>query len=557
MKPIIYQLFPRWFANSVSNPVPNGTIEQNGCGKLEFITTSALKSIKRLGVTHVWYTGVIEHSTTTDYSRFNIRSSNPHIVKGKAGSPYSIRDYFDIDPDLAVDVTNRMHEFEELVARTHKAGLKVIIDFVPNHLAREYFSDAKPAGVADFGENDDTGLAFSPSNNFYYLPGTHFSPSIDLGTGDNAYSEFPAKVTGNDCFSPSPSINDWYETVKLNYGVDYASGQCHFSPIPDTWHKMLTILLYWADKGIDAFRCDMVFMVPLDFWHWAIAQVKEKYPHIQFIAEIYDVALYRPFITHGGFDYLYDKVTLYDTLRDVLIGYKPASALTSCWQTVDGINSHMLCFLENHDEQRIASPQFLGDAAKALPAIVVAASISTAPFMLYSGQELGEPATDAEGFSGRDGRTSIFDYWSVDSLRRWFNNGKFNTARLTPNEKKLRQTYSRILNLCNREPAIAQGAFYDLMYVNYDNIGSNNVFAYLRHYGSDTILVVANFGHNEARVNLHIPEHAFSFLNIATGEYHATELLSANEATVKLSSEQPFNAIVPPHNAVLWKIIEK
>ena len=556
MKPIIYQLFPRWFANPVQNPVPDGTIQQNGCGKFNAITTTALRSIKALGVTHVWYTGVVEHSTTTGYEQFGIPSSNPHVVKGNAGSPYSIRDYYDVDPDLAVSVPSRMQEFEALIHRTHKAGLKVIIDFVPNHLAREYHSDSKPAGVDDFGSADDSAKAFAPDNNFYYIPGVPFSPSIDLGAGDDAYREFPAKVTGNDCFSPSPSVCDWYETVKLNYGVDYATGEHHFSPIPDTWHKMLHILRFWAAKGVDAFRCDMVFMVPVEFWHWAIGLIKEEFPHILFIAEIYDVSLYRPFISYGGFDFLYDKVTLYDTLRDILTCRKPASALTSCWQTVDGINDHMLCFLENHDEQRIASPQFLGNAAKALPALVVASTITTAPFMLYSGQELGEPATEAEGFSGLDGRTTIFDYWSVDSLRRWYNGGKFSTALLSADEKRLRKTYAKVLSLCNAEPAIAQGAFYDLMYVNYDNFDSSKIFAYLRHHGNDTILVVANFGNGVANAAVTIPEHAFTFLGITPATYSATELMQGAQATVILSPQSPFSVVVQPHNVVMWKIIE-
>ncbi|WP_304472197.1 alpha-amylase family glycosyl hydrolase, partial [uncultured Duncaniella sp.] len=317
-KPIIYQMFPRLFTNTTEKCVPNGTIAQNGVGKMNEITDKVLAGIKELGVTAVWYTGIIEHATKTDYTDKGIvPADNPHVVKGEAGSPYAIKDYYDVDPDLAVDVDNRMGEFEELVARTHDAGLEVIIDFVPNHTARCYHSDAAPAGIEDFGAHDDADMFFSPNNNYYYITRQLFAPSIDLGSGKKAYVEFPAKATGDDCFSAFPGVNNWYETVKLNYGRDPYNGTGHYNPIPDTWFKMLHILRFWASKGIDAFRCDMVFMVPLEFWQWAIPNVKDKYPRVKFIAEIYDVAMYRDFIFTGGFDYLYDKVNLYDTLRGI------------------------------------------------------------------------------------------------------------------------------------------------------------------------------------------------------------------------------------------------
>lgn len=78
------------------------------------------------------------------------------------------------------------------------------------------------------------------------------------GAAAEAYKEYPAKATGNNRFDAYPNINDWYETVKLNYGIDYQNGNTpHFNPIPDTWTKMLDILLFWAGKNIDGFRCDM------------------------------------------------------------------------------------------------------------------------------------------------------------------------------------------------------------------------------------------------------------------------------------------------------------
>ncbi len=554
-KPIIYQLIPRLFANYCETPVENGTIRQNGSGKLAGISTDILRSIRDLGVNYVWYTGVIEHANQTDYSAFGIRPHNHHIVKGKAGSPYAICDYYDIDPDVAENVPHRMREFEELVARTHKAGLKVIIDFVPNHVARQYSSDAKPKGIEDFGNRDNHEMFFAPNNNFYYITRQQFSPSFDLGQGKDAYVEFPAKASGNDCFDAFPGINDWYETVKLNYGHDYGDGSNHFDPIPDTWLKMLHILRFWAAKGIDGFRCDMAFMVPIEFWHWAIPQVKAHYPDVLFIAEIYDVAQYRPFIDYAGFDYLYDKVNLYDTLRAIETANHSAALITNCWQTVDGIGPHMLNFLENHDEQRFASAFYAGDPWRVLPSLVVSTMISTGPMMIYFGQELGEPAADAEGFSGRDGRTTIFDYWSIEKIRRWLNHGD-TRGQLTEDEQALRAMYRRVLTLANKEEAIREGSFFDLMYVNYDNQRFNprRHYAFLRSHGDETLLIIVNFGTEDSSVAVNIPLHAFNVLDIPQGiDPKATELLSGVRVQKALAATVPFEADVPAHGAVIWK----
>lgn len=555
MKPVIYQLLPRLFSNTCETCVPNGDIEQNGVGKLNDITPRVLKSIKDLGVTHVWYTGVIEHAHATDYSQYGIVRDNPYVVKGKAGSPYAISDYYDIDPDIAVDVPDRMEEFENLVKRTHDAGLKVIIDFVPNHVARRYHSDVKPSGIEDFGVNDDNTYFFSPKNDFYYIPRQKFSPSIYLGEGEAAYSEFPAKASGNDCFTAFPSQNDWYETVKLNYGVDYGDGSRHFEPIPPVWFKMLNILRYWASKGIDGFRCDMAFMVPTEFWKWSIPNVREKYPEILFIAEIYDVGLYREFI-NVGFDYLYDKVNLYDTLRGIQCSQVSAAQITNCWQAVDGIGDKMLNFLENHDEQRFASMQFAGNADLVTPSLIVSSTISNGPVMIYMGQELGEKAADAEGFSGLDGRTTIFDYWSVPTLRRWYNEGKPGISKLTKQEKSLRKLYSTILNICNTESAISSGMFFDLMYVNYNNgkFNPHRQFAYLRGDEKATIVIAVNFDNIDVDVEINIPELALKMLNIPEGEIEATELLTGEKAKKVLSSQIPFATKIPHNSAVMWKI---
>jgi len=548
-KSIIYQLMPRWFTNCNEKCVPNGTIRQNGVGKFNEIDETKLRSIKSLGATHVWYTGIIEHATATSYSRYGITPCNAHVVKGKAGSPYAIRDYYDVCPDMAVKVKNRMAEFEALVERTHREGLRVIIDFVPNHVAREYQSDAKPAGVQDLGEDDNPAMFFDPNNNFYYITGQEFSPAgVDMGQGDEAYHEFPARATGNDCYSASPSRDDWYETVKLNYGIDPWNGSTHFDPIPPTWSKMLDILKFWTGKGVDGFRCDMAHMVPVAFWHWAISQIKAINPDIIFIAEIYDVSLYHSYIHDGGFDYLYDKVTLYDTLRGVLCDGWSASELTRCWQTVEGMGDHMVNFLENHDEQRIASRQFCGDPFKAFPALVVSATMSRCPMMVYAGQELGEPAADAEGYSGPDGRTTIFDYWSVPTLRRW-HQGK-STAR----ERRLRSLYRRILRLCNSEKTLARGDFFDLMYVNQDTLDPSRQYAYLRHCDGEMTLIVANFGVLEVNTSIRIPQHAIECAGFTHGEYSCKELITDDTSTAVLTGDSTLPVSIPPLGARIYRL---
>lgn len=536
-KIIIYQVFTRLFGNNTMKCKANGAIEENGCGKLADFTTKALSEIKKLGATHIWYTGIIEHATQTNYSRYGIRPDHPAVVKGKAGSPYAIKDYYDIDPDLATSVPDRMKEFHNLVNRTHKAGLKMIIDFVPNHVARQYASDVKPDGVIDLGEDDNKAVAFSPQNNFYYIPGQQLQGNIDLHmNAPEAYIEMPAKATGNDKFDAWPGINDWYETIKLNYGVDYQNGRNqHFTPTPDTWIKMRDILLFWASKNIDGFRCDMAEMVPVEFWGWVIPQIKAVYPQIIFIAEVYNPNEYRNYLFNGQFDYLYDKVGLYDTLRALTCGYDSATSIQYRWQSLEGIQHRMLNFLENHDEQRIASDYFAGNGAKAIPAMIVSACMNTNPVMVYFGQELGESGMDCEGFSGKDGRTTIFDYWSIDSIRRWRNKGKFDGNTLTIEEKRLQSFYTTLLNLCNTEKAISKGEFYDLTYSNLEGCAFNEhkQYTFIRKYENEVLLIVVNFDKSPVQVGINIPQHAFDFLNIPQAEEcKSIDLLSDSKETI-------------------------
>lgn len=556
-KMVIYQVFPRWFGNLRPSPVMNGSLAENGVGKFSAFTPLALSKIKELGVTHVWYTGVIEHATKTDYTLFGIRKDHSAVVKGKAGSPYAIKDYYDIDPDLADNIQSRMSEFEDLVKRTHEAGMKVIIDFVPNHVARQYFSDAREPFVEDLGQTDNVSKDFDVNNNFYYLPGQTLTLRFDpQREEDFAYSEFPAKVTGNNHFDAYPSQNDWYETVKLNYGVDYMhGGTCHFNTIPNTWEKMLEILLFWADKGVDGFRCDMAEMVPVEFWNWVIPQVKKEHDVI-FIAEVYNPDEYRNYIYTGHFDYLYDKVGLYDTVRAVMCGQAPASNISHCWQSLEGIQKNMLNFLENHDEQRVASDFFAGDARPGIPGMIVSAAMNTNPVMIYSGQELGERGMDAEGFSGRDGRTTIFDYWSVESLRNWNNNGLFDGAKLTPAERSLREMYAKLLNVVRSEPVIVEGAFYDLMYANSGNpyFNPNRQYAFLRKWKNEVLLVVVNFDRADQCVWVNIPVEAFKALDFEDNKpAELTDLLTGETNISTLTDAYPYQVKLPAYSGKMLK----
>lgn len=558
-KIIIYQVLPRLFGNDNANCLPNGDIQTNGCGKFSAFNKRALDEIKALGTTHIWYTGVIEHATQTRYESHHIAVDHPAMVKGKAGSPYAIKDYYDIDPDLADDVSKRMSEFEALVDRTHQAGLKVIIDFIPNHVARQYHSDAQPTGLAQLGENDHSEVSFSPYNNFYYIPETALAGQFDMtGSANEPYREFPAKATGNNRFDAYPEANDWYETIKLNYGIDYQNGgTTHFSPTPDTWIKMVEILTFWASKGVDAFRCDMAEMVPVDFWQWGIPKVKENHPDLLFIAEVYNPSLYNDYLQRGQFDYLYDKVGLYDTLRRIVCNYDSANAITQSWQSLGGMEKQMLNFLENHDEQRIASPFFAGDPRKALPALIVSACMNTNPMMIYCGQELGEPGMDEEGFSGTDGRTSIFDYWSIESLRNWRNGGLFNGKKLAPQQKALRTCYQTILNLSRTEQAITQGAFFDLMYVNQNGwkFNEHRQYTFLRKYRNELLFFVINFDSEPREVAINLPSHAFDYLQMPqVDSYPAIDLLTGKTENISILPYKATETTVDGYYGKILKI---
>ena len=517
-KLIIYQLLPRLFTNANTTNKTYGSIEENGVGKFNDITDKALETLKSTGFSHVWYTGVLEHATMTDYSAFGIKADDPDVVKGRAGSPYAVKDYYDVDPDLAVEVKNRVGEFQDLINRTHANGLKVIMDFVPNHVSRTYTSDAKPEGVRDFGQDDDNTKAFDPKNDFYYIPGQPFVAPAGYNPGgdgftsplkDGKFDENPAKATG-DTFSASPSINNWFETIKLNYGVDYMNNNTmHFEPEPPLWNKIYDILNFWALKGIDAFRCDMVEYIPFEFWGWLITRLKQAHPALIFIGEAYNTGLYEKYITTGKFDYLYDKVGLYDSIRKLTCNIPGASTwdINCVWNNdCRSIDQHMLRFMENHDEQRIASLYFAGDAWLAVPGMIISATLATGPVMIYHGQELGESAAGTEGFSSEDGRTSIFDYWGVPGLQKWVNKGAFDGGGLNDNQKKLRNFYSTLLNAVNNNEGLHSGEFYELMLANQQQPGFNeHLYVYLRYTANQRILVIVNFNRNENTITIKLP----------------------------------------------------
>ena len=569
-KVVIYQVLPRLFGNSNTTRKENGTLKENGCGKLNNFTDAVLARIHDMGFTHIWYTGIIRHATQTNYSSYGIPTQHAEVVKGKAGSPYAITDYYDIDPDLAENVSMRMTEWESLIERTHKAGMKVIMDFVPNHVAREYHSIRKPAGVRDLGEDDDKNMHFSIQNNFYYTWGDldlnevrQSRPAFTAYAAKDAkifepYTESPAKATGNDRFDNRPSVNDWYETVKLNYGIDYcdAGGRSyHYEPVPNTWGKMTDILLYWAGKGVDGFRCDMAEMVPTAFWSYATQILKARFPEIVVIGEVYDPNQYRNYVK-AGFDYLYDKVGMYDCLRGVIRGERPASSITHEWQETDDIRDHMLYFLENHDEQRIASDFFCGNAEKAIPAAAMSLFFQKNPFMLYSGQEFGERGMDKEGFSGVDGRTTIFDYWSPETLAHAYQEPGSSAAHQQPvASRALVAQYRKLIRFANEERAIREGDTFDLMYVNpqSDHFDPRSHFAFLRKKGGEAMLIVLNFSADAHEMGVCIPGHAFDYMHLPEEEVAVTELWSGGKKKVELKKDGIFPVSVGAYGVRIYK----
>ena len=541
-KVIIYQMLPRLWGNIGGKNIKNGTLKDNGCGKFSSIDTISLEYLRSLGVSHVWYTGIIRHATAEDSD--GCTPSSADWVKGRAGSPYSITDYYDVNPYLADEPENRMEEFHKLVERTHAAGLKVIIDFVPNHVARDYgrFAAAHPAptGMAALGESDDKSVHWKDSNDFFYYPGIPLALPIQNQT----YMEMPAMASGNS-YTSSPGVNDWYDTIKLNYCDSHT----------ETWEKMYDIVNFWAGQGVDGFRCDMVELVPQAFFEWLISRIKKDRPNLLFVAEVYQKTLYSKYIREIGFDLLYDKSGIYDTLRAIVEknakdsgvpveDWQSAKRITWNWQSLGDLQPYMLNFLENHDEQRFASDFFGCDARNSYAALYTALYMNNAPFMLYAGEEVGERGMDNEGFSGRDGRTSIFDWWAPSSLTRLYKYIHGEKKALTPEEETMLDTYRKALKFAAEDNAVSKGTFYDLCYCNYASDGFNpdRHFAFLRDFEDETLLIVCNFSKNDADMKISIPEHAFNWMKMPESE--------------EFNHTTPVSVHVPATNGVIIKLFQ-
>lgn len=568
-KEVVYQVFTRLFGNTNTTNKPWRTLEENGVGKFKDFTDKALNEIKDLGVTHIWYTGVPHHNLITDYTKYGISNDDPDIVKGRAGSPYAVKDYYNVNPDLAVNVDNRLQEFEALIERSHKAGLKVIIDIVPNHVARNYQSLSNPEGTSDFGAEDDKTKTYDVNNNFYYNPGEAFKvPEWKHGyqplggekhkLADSKFNENPAKWTGNGSRASQPDINDWYETVKVNYGVS-PDGRKDFDELPDgfenedyknhfefwadktvpsSWKKFKDIALYWTAKGVDGFRYDMAEMVPVEFWSYMNSHIKMKNPDAFLLAEVYNPSLYRDYIRKGKMDYLYDKVQLYDTLKHVMQGHGKTDNVPPIFADLSDIEHNMLHFLENHDEQRIASPDFAGSAQKGKPAMVVSATSTTAPTMVYFGQEFGEPGAEDLGF-GDPTRTSIFDYGSVPSMVRWVNDKNFDGGQSTEAEKSLRDFYKRLLNFIINSSALA-GNYQDIHAFNHQNTEwyNDKVLSFVRWSDDEKLIVISNFNAEHTYgFELQLPEDLVQKLELEDGEYEVKDqLYNSYTSTLKVKN---------------------
>lgn len=525
-KPIIYQILPRLWGNEKIRPKRNGGLSENGTGKFSDIDVSTLEYVKWLGCSHIWYTGIIRHSTQEKEN--GCVPSHPQFVKGKAGSPYAICDYYDVNPYLADNPSDRMGEFERLIKRTHDAGLKVIIDFVPNHVARDYGVNMSDNSHPVLGADDDKTVHWKEGNDFFYYPGEELKLPTQCPKDIEPYREFPAMATGNNCYSSAPGINDWYETIKINY-CDY-----HTS----TWDKMYDIIEFWASKGVDGFRCDMVELVPTQFFKWLISKAKSYREDLIFIAEVYKKDLYKTYIKEVGFDYLYDKSGLYDTLRAIVEKsvkdngmpielWQSTTGITRNWQYLSDLQPYMLNFLENHDEQRFGSDYFGKDARYTFAPLFVSLFINTAPFMIYFGEEVGESGMDEEGFSGKDGRTTIFDWWSISSIRRLrkvINTGTYKSlsksslvkAGMKENEAEIFIRFAQATRFAASDLAISKGTTYDLCYCNSSSDGFNKDrhFVFLRDYEEHTLLIASNFSDKDSRMKISVPEHAFEWMEI-------------------------------------------
>jgi glycosidase len=588
-KPVVYQVFTRLFGNTKTTNIAWGTIAENGVGKFSDFTDTALKGIKQLGTTHIWYTGVPHHGVITDYTAYGISQDDPDVVKGRAGSPYAVKDYYSVDPDLADDPAQRLEEFEALIARTHKQGMRVIIDIVPNHVARNYHSISKPPGIADFGENDDSRVEYARDNNFYYVVGKDFKvPQATDGYRplggdrhplvDGKFNESPAKWTGNGSRKAQPKSDDWYETIKINYGVkpdgsydfprlpaeyrhqDYAAHGAFWADknVPDSWRKYRDIVLYWIAKGVDGFRYDVAELVPVEFWSYLNSSIKLADPDSFLLAEVYDPALYRDFIQLGKMDYLYDKVDTYDALKAIMQNKAPTETLAAIQTSLQDIDMHMLNFLENHDEQRIASPQFAGSAETGKPALVVSSLINRAASMVYFAQDVGEDGSEETGY-GDPSRTTIFDYAGVPAHQRWMNQGKFDGGGLSKQQRALRKYYAKVLQLSAQEPAMA-GQYANLHQANLDanSTYDQRIFSFVRWSEKQKLIVISNFDAKQAyEFDLHLPSAIVGKWQLSPGTHTIEDLLTEQPADLLVEDGQGHISVsLAPLQSMVFTLVE-
>ncbi|MBO7604264.1 MAG: hypothetical protein J6S97_07610 [Bacteroidales bacterium] len=282
--------------------------------------------------------------------------------------------------------------------------------------------------------------------------------------------------------------SDWTDTLK----VDWSD--------PATEKEFLEVLRFWAGMGVDGFRCDMVELVPADSLRRLIADIHLEHPGLLFIAEVYGRENYRRYINEVGFNLLYDKSGVYDILRGVMDGSRSARDLSWNWQFLGDIQDNMLNFLENHDEQRLASPAFAQSAACAWGAVAYAMLFNSASWMFYAGQEVGEDASESA-----DRRTSIFN-WShpagLEHLGKFIHGG----TPLPDKEGDILARYRRLGTLA-RTPLFRSGEVWDLCYCNQQTPGLDldHCTAFMRYNGTEAMLVLCNFGPQVVSTDLFIP----------------------------------------------------
>ena len=583
MRPIIYQLFVRHFSNCEEAGVEWGSIDQNGCGKFNQISEEALESLAHLGVTHIWLTGVLRHATQTSYDQ--LPSQEQTIVKGIAGSPYAVVDYFDVDPDLAENVNDRLVEFASLMIRCRKFGLIPLIDFIPNHVSRAYHSEHH-----DFGEGDDHKTFFNKNQGYYYLQPDPSIPAPPLKLPDGYFSgekDF-GRVTGNNCVSWAPSPFDWYETIKLNYGYDFVAGlgSLHSLPhwlslkddVPRTWQIMDDVITFWQKLGIGGFRCDMAHMIPMDFWKWEISRARVRMPGVFFIAEAYNDNMKTTFgdpteaLIDAGFEGVYDA-DAYHLAKAVYENGAWANDFDRLFNRPTMMQRHGVRYIENHDEVRVSSPKAwagIGDKIIISMMTLLYAS-SQAPILLYNGQEVGEKAEGPGGFGGNDGKTSIFDYTHLNQLQLWVAKGKFDGSSMGEREKEIHHLHSRILKVMSH-PAMVDGEFYGLNWANMQNMtfgrepgetsSGHWVYAMLRKdpHSKKCLMIVCNLSPtlNFYNLKVYIPRNALDWCQLFTDRVRMIDLISEDisESIQRTSelSELGFVCPLKPGMVGVWEL---